>query len=108
MKQLFIIAIIISTLFVIGCTTENNEGLALCLAENGVAMYGTESCMHCNEQKYLFGDAFMYVPYVDCQVTPDQCTKARITGYPTWVRADGETLVGRQDLSELAEWAGCA
>ena len=107
MKRLLLIAIIISTVFVVGCTTESHKDLALCLAEKNVAMYGTASCPHCLEQKYLFGDDFMYVPYVDCDKSPDQCTKARITGYPTWVRADGETLVGRQDLDELAQWANC-
>ncbi|MEK7089329.1 MAG: hypothetical protein AAB920_00745, partial [Patescibacteria group bacterium] len=40
--------------------------LAQCLASKKVTMYGTYWCSHCQNQKALFGDAFKYVPYVEC------------------------------------------
>jgi Zn ribbon nucleic-acid-binding protein len=87
---------------------DNRVGLAECLTQKGVKMYGAYWCPHCQKQKKIFGKAFSKVDYVECAVpgNPQQqvpaCQDAGITGYPTWVFASGD-----QPLKDLAEKAGC-
>jgi glutaredoxin len=88
-----------------------NDALAQCLTDKGVKMYGAWFCPHCAAQKEAFGTAFHNVTYVEC-AAPDKselqvCKDAGITGYPTWVFADGKRLNGEQPLATLAEKAGC-
>jgi Zn ribbon nucleic-acid-binding protein len=88
-------------------------GLAQCLTEKGVKMYGAYWCPHCQKQKKLFGKAFSKVDYVECaipgnpQAIVPACKDAGITGYPTWTFATGDRLSGEQPLAELASKAGC-
>lgn len=80
---------------------------AECLTENGVKMYGTAMCPYCTKQKEMFGEAFARVDYVDCQKDPNACTENGIQGVPAWIFADGTMKQGLQDLSVIAEIAGC-
>lgn len=86
--------------------------LATCLTESGAKFYGAFWCPHCQDQKRDFGSAVKDVPYVECS-TPDgsgqteECAAAGITGYPTWVFADGVRLSGYLSLNTLAERTGC-
>ncbi len=108
MKKIIIATLLIATVFLTACASdEQHKELAMCLSDNGVSMYGAATCPHCEQQKHMFGDAFKYVPYVECLDVPEKCLEAEVTLYPTWIRADGERLEGRQELSDLAEWAGC-
>ena len=50
------------------------DDFAICLAENGAKMYGTDWCSHCKDQKLLFGKSFKYVDYTDCDLNKDACT----------------------------------
>ena len=88
-----------------------NDGLAQCLTEKGTKMYGAWWCPHCQAQKKVFGNAFKYVDYVECSDAAKnmtkQCVDAGITGYPTWVFADGAKLSGEQDFDTLADKTGC-
>jgi glutaredoxin len=79
-----------------------------CLTDKGATFYGTEWCGHCKNQKSLLGDGLVEVKFVDCDQQQARCIKAGIQGYPTWVLADGEQLVGAQPLAKLAEATGCA
>lgn len=81
--------------------------LAQCLAEKKVTMYGAEWCPHCQREKARFGDAFTYVPYVECPENPNECVAKGINGYPTWVLPSGEKLEGEQGLEKLARESGC-
>ncbi len=93
-----------------GASNSNQQqttALAECLSEKWVVMYGTEWCPHCKNQKAMFGDAFAKVNYVDCDKSPDACTLAGVTGYPTWKFSNGVSLAGTQDLSVLASNAWC-
>jgi len=87
--------------------------LATCLKASGAKFYGAFWCPHCNDQKAMFGDAVKELPYIECS-TPDGrgqtpvCAAANITGYPTWVFADGSTLSGAIEPKELAAKTGCS
>lgn len=88
------------------------DPFAQCLAEKKASFYGAYWCPHCNDQKRLFGRAAKSLPYIECS-TPDGkgqlplCANAGITGYPTWVFADGSKEVRVMTLAELAERTSC-
>ncbi|MBR9681513.1 MAG: hypothetical protein GOV00_01805 [Candidatus Altiarchaeota archaeon] len=79
---------------------------AQCLTDNGAVMYGTEWCIHCKNQKALFGASFEVVNYVDCDLDRNACSSAGISGYPTWV-IGGNLYPGEQSLSQLATLTEC-
>jgi hypothetical protein len=87
--------------------------LAECLTQAGAKMYGTYWCPHCQKQKKEFGGAIEKVNYVECadqanpRVQMQACTDAGVTGYPTWIFADGSRLEGEQTFKQLADKAGC-
>ena len=41
-------------------------------------MYGLYWCPHCIEQKQMFGEAFHYVPYVECAIKGSRGRGARM------------------------------
>jgi len=83
---------------------------AQCLAEKKVTMYGAYWCVHCKNQKALFGDAFRYVPYVECTENEKLCIEKGVEGYPTWIvpteKGDSK-LSGQQSFEGLSEVSGC-
>lgn len=82
------------------------DDFAMCLTESGVAMYGTDWCPHCQEQKRLFGNSFSLVTYINCDTNSAACNEQGVTGYPTWISDDGR-VSGTQQLESLAEFSGC-
>ena len=64
--------------------TADKDAFAKCLTEKGLVMYGAEWCVHCKEQKALFGNSFQYVKYVECPDNTQLCVAEGINGYPTW------------------------
>ena len=70
------------------------KGFAQCLADKGITMYGASWCPHCQNEKKAFGDAFRYVPYVECPDNPNVCLNKGVEAYPTWIFPDGRKLVG--------------
>lgn len=85
-----------------------HDELARCLSEQGTIMYGTDWCPHCQNQKQQFGASFRYVTYVNCDLNPEACELAGVTGYPTWAFSDGTSASGVQSLETLAARSGCA
>ena len=81
--------------------------LAECITDSGVKMYGTEWCGHCKNQKAMFGDAFSYIDYTDCDAQKQSCIDAGVKGFPTWVDTKGNAYPGTQELTTLAQVAGC-
>ena len=84
--------------------------LAQHLTEQGTTMYGAYWCPHCAEQKAIFGDAFRYVRYVECDpggknANPLLCAQKGIKGYPTWEIA-GRFYEGTRSLEQLASLSG--
>jgi len=86
----------------------NLDAFAKCLAQKGITMYGAAWCPHCQSQKKLFGNAFQYVPYVECPNTPKLCLEKGVDGYPTWITADGTKLIGEQSLEQLSKTTSCS
>ncbi|MFA6604308.1 MAG: hypothetical protein WCT10_05780 [Patescibacteria group bacterium] len=117
---LLVIIFIVGSIAAIRLSEEKNapsaaavSGLAECLTQKGVKMYGAYWCSHCQKQKKLFGDAASKMPYIECGVQGDpraqvkECTDAGITGYPTWVFPNGERQAGEMKLLDLAAKSGC-
>ena len=96
-------------------TSPINGSIALsqCLKDKNVTWYGASWCPHCREQKALFHPSVADQNYVECSDTTNPgaqkqiCIDKNITGYPTWIFGDGSRLEGTQQLSTVAEKAGC-
>lgn len=88
-----------------------NIELAQYLTESGAKMYGAFWCVHCHEQKELFGkQAVEKLSYIECEEggkdpQPDVCKAKNIQGYPTW-EVKGQMYSGVQSLEKLAEVSG--
>ena len=82
------------------------DDFAKCLTENNAAMYGTEWCTHCKDQKALFGKSFKYVTYIDCDRNKAICTSRGVKGYPTWIIGN-ESYPGTQQLYALSKLSKC-
>lgn len=86
---------------------------AKCLTAQGVKMYGTYWCPHCQKQKAAFGQqGFAQINYVECDAkgkngNPDLCTSKGIDGYPTWEFSNGLRIVGEITFEMLSEKSGC-
>ena len=93
-----------------GKVTQYDE-FAQCLADAGAIFYGAYWCPHCQDQKEMF-DNSSKLPYIECS-TPNgqgqvqECSDEGITGYPTWVFADGSKIDGLAQFSDLSEKTGC-
>lgn len=90
------------------------DAFAQCLTDNGVMMYGAWWCPHCTNQKKLFGSSFKNIKYIECaqpgnsNAQTQECTDAKITGYPTWVFADGQRIEGEASFAALRDRTACA
>jgi len=82
------------------------DNFAICLTENNVAMYGTNWCPHCQNQKKMFGDSFKYVDFKDCDVNPE-CEEVGVKAYPTWAIKDTLLEAGVMPLESLSALTGC-
>jgi len=88
------------------------DGFATCLKDKGALFYGAFWCPHCQNQKAMFGASAKLLPYIECS-TPDGrgqlplCTDAGVTGYPTWLFADGTKESGEVSLEKLSEKTSC-
>ena len=110
MKKLFFsfLFLLIISLVLNGCSNQGEyDALAQCMTEKGAAMYGTDWCSHCQDQKEIFGKSFQYVTYINCDKSRFACDEAGVTGYPTWV-INGETYNGIQQLYKLAQLTECS
>jgi uncharacterized membrane protein len=85
-------------------------GLAMHMAEHGAVMYGSYKCPHCTQQKEMFGGAFKYIKYVECNpkgenANPSLCLAKGIMNYPTW-EIDGRFYEGAMPLEQLSAISG--
>jgi glutaredoxin len=84
------------------------DTFAKCISEKGAFMYGTDWCVHCQNQKKMFGKSFDFVNFVNCDKNSNACSAQGVTGYPTWIFADGSRVSGTQQFDELSQKTGCA
>ena len=103
---LIIAFFLIKPLFSGGVVNEEMDSFVRCLTENGLKMYGTEWCSHCQNQKKLFGKSFKFIDYIDCDRSKGLCLTNGIKGYPTW-KINGESYPGEQSLERLAQLSNC-
>jgi len=88
------------------------DDFAKCLTEEGAKLYAASWCPHCRNQKAMFGESVKYITYVECavegnpQIQTEECSKAGITGYPTWI-INGKSYPGEQELKDLSRLTGC-
>ncbi|MFH1728186.1 MAG: protein disulfide isomerase family protein [Pseudomonadota bacterium] len=104
----WIFMILIISLVLTACDKGHGKynTFAQCLSEKDAKMYGTDWCSHCKTQKKMFENSFDYVDYTDCDWNKDECSKAGIEGYPTWI-INNKKYTGEQSLERLASLTGC-
>jgi len=83
-----------------------SDSFAMCLRKAGAVMYGTDTCDSCKRQKYIFGDDFISVQYINCDFNQEVCNANKISGYPTWI-FNGQMITGTKSLEELSNLTGC-
>lgn len=88
--------------------------LAQCLAQKHFIFYGASWCPYCREQKALFGEDAINLPYVECSADGRRhgeqtayCDRKGIRGYPTWVFPDRSEYHSVLSIDELVEASGC-
>ena len=82
------------------------KNLAQCLGENGVTMYGSRYCSHCQKQKEMFGESFSLINYVECTTQGTLCARKNVPAYPSW-EIKGRIMVGEKTFEELSTLSGC-
>ncbi len=104
----YFLFILTASLVLAGCSDKpaKYDSFAQCLTEKDTVMYGTDWCLHCKNQKKLFGNSFKYVDYVNCDINRDECLRNGVNGYPTW-KINETNHQGEQSLYRLASITGC-
>lgn len=111
---IIIIVLIIGLVWLIKTPAKPGEfdSFAQCLTDSGAKYYGAFWCPNCKNQESMFGRSARLLPRIECS-TPDGrnqvqvCADAGITGYPTWVFADGTRVSGTQSMEFLSEKTSC-
>lgn len=112
-----VILILLAGSFYAGRYYKNHkyDSFAKCLASKGAKMYGLYWCPHCADQKRMFGDAFHYVPYVECAVGPPGsgrmtpvCQAAGVKLFPSWQFGADAPKEGVLSLEDLSAKTGCS
>ena len=85
------------------------SAIAQCLTENGVIMYGLDTCPACAQQKRVFGTSFKHITYIEGSRSPNEYREAAVAfdAIPAW-RFGDEFTTGVMGIGELAERGGCA
>ena len=89
------------------------DSFAQCLAAKQSKMYGLYWCPHCIEQKEMFGEAFHYVPYVECAIKGSkdeapECKAAGVKLFPSWQFGTEPPKEGVLSLEALSDKTGCS
>jgi len=117
-KKMFtygMVLVLLAIAFIAGRYYRNHkyDSFAKCLATKQAKMYGLYWCPHCIEQKEMFGDAFHYVPYVECAIkgSSELATECKIAGvklFPSWQFGSEPPKEGVLSLDALSDKTGCA
>jgi hypothetical protein len=117
-KKMFtygVVLILVAGAFVGGRYYRNHkyDSFAKCLASKQAKMYGLYWCPHCIEQKQMFGEAFHYVPYVECAIngSKEEAPECKIAGvklFPSWQFEMEPPREGVLSLEALSDKTGCS
>jgi hypothetical protein len=109
-----VILILLAGAFIGGRYYRNHkyDSFAQCLATKQAKMYGLYWCPHCIEQKEMFGEAFHYVPYVECAIRGSkematECKIAAVKLFPSWQFGTEPPKEGVLSLEALSDKTGC-
>jgi hypothetical protein len=109
------VVVLLAAAFIAGRHYRNHkyDSFAKCMASKQAKMYGLYWCPHCIEQKEMFGDAFHYVPYVECAIkgSSELATECKIAGvklFPSWQFGSEPPKEGVLSLDALSDKTGCA
>jgi cyclophilin family peptidyl-prolyl cis-trans isomerase len=85
---------------------------AKALTQAGVRFFGADWCPICTQQKELFEDGQVYLPFLE-MTNPDRTRNAtaiseNVTQYPTWEFGNGSRATGLQTLQQLSTLSGVA
>jgi hypothetical protein len=110
-----IVLILLAGAFYAGRHYKNHkyDAFARCLATKQAKMYGLYWCPHCIEQKEMFGQAFRYVPYVECAIKGSsemapECKIAGVKLFPSWQFGTEVPKEGVLSLEALSDKTGCS
>lgn len=84
----------------------SRRDFASCLTQSGLVMYGDDKCVHCQDQKKMFGDDFEKINYVNCAFEIDRCQEKQISVYPVWIK-NVNKYMGVQSFDDLSLISGC-
>jgi glutaredoxin len=87
-------------------------GVAQCLTEKGVILYGAYWCPHCQAQRQDFGSDSQFITYVECDDNGPNgdrkaCLDAGVSSFPTWFFPGQGNLIGRNPIFVIAKLANC-
>ena len=109
-----VVVILLAGAFIGGRYYKNHkyDAFAKCLSTKQAKMYGLYWCPHCIEQKQMFGDAFHYVPYVECAIKGSkeealECKVAGVKLFPSWQFGMDPPKEGVLSLEALSDKTGC-
>jgi|SRR5580658_2828873 hypothetical protein len=110
-----VVLILLAGAFIAGRHYRNHkyDAFAQCLAAKQAKMYGLSWCPHCVDQKEMFGEAFHYVPYVECGIaaTKDETPECKAGGlklFPSWQFGTEPPKEGVLSLEALSDKTGCS
>ena len=86
-------------------TKTNLRKAVVILNKLGYKIYGTHTCPYCVKQLSLISGLKENIPFIDCTLMKEECIKAGISGYPTWVDSTGAKFPGYKDSQDIINLA---
>ena len=87
---------------------DSTEGMIQCLADSGLAIYGSKSCPACvNLVKSLGGMELVDPIYLECSEEIQKCNEEKMTNYVPEIQINGELFEGKRTLENFAKETGC-
>ena len=105
LNWIIIIGVIVLALVIIFVPkTSADAELAKCIGNNS-KLYTITGCIHCEQQKELFGNNFQYLNITNGN-SWEELAKYNVTETPTW-EINGSRYYGVQDINTLKKLTGC-
>lgn len=102
---IILLVLIISFFLLKKSSPETTEEIAKCIGKNSI-LYVQLGCIHCENQKELFGESVKYLEIVDCWFEKEKCNTNEITATPTWI-INNKKYEEVQSIKKLQKLTGC-